>query len=61
MKKESKKTNPFLTFIKTLLIIFLILILLLAGLFTFSALDKKDSPLKANTDFAIEKESENTL
>lgn len=53
MKKESKKTNPFLTFIKTLLIIFLILILLLAGLFTFSALDKKDSLSVIPNDYSI--------
>lgn len=53
MKKEAKKTNPFVVFIKTILIIFLVLILLLAGLFTFSALDKKDSLSVIPNDYAI--------
>ena len=53
MKKKQKKSNAFIKFLRILLIIFLVLILLFAALFTFSDLDKKDPLSVIPQDYSL--------
>ena len=53
MKKDSKKKNPITFIIKCLLFCILSIFLFLAGLFAFSALDRKDSVSVIPKDYSI--------